>query len=350
MKAKRVWIDLDNTPHVPLFAPIIRELQREGLSVVVTVRDAYQTREVADLFGLSYISVGRHYGKHKALKVAGTLYRAWQLTRELRQTGAQLALSHGSRSQMVAARLLGIPSLALDDYEFSGRPLLAPSWIMAPAVIPKAAFGPLSGRVLSYDGIKEDVYVPSFLPDASLVQRLGIKASDITVLLRPPATEAHYHSPYSDSLFRAVIAYLGTAPGVKVILAPRNGRQAADIRKDWPKLVSSGSVLLLDHAENGLNLIWHADLVISGGGTMNREAAAMGVPVYSIFRGELGAVDRHLADEGRLVLVEHPEDIQSRIRLVKRARRSGPVSDERPALQQILNVVRRLVDASDGPE
>jgi uncharacterized protein len=335
--SRRIWIDLDNTPHVPFFAPIIRALESRHLQVVVTARDAYQTCELASLFRLQHQAVGRHYGGSLTKKVAGTMYRSLQLRGSVARSNVVLAVSHGSRSQMLAARLMGVKSLALYDYEFADRALLKPDWILAPSVIPPSAFGASAGRVASYDGIKEDVYVPEFEPDQSLKARMRLSDADVTVLLRPPATEAHYHNPKSQSLFQATMQWLGAAQGVKIIVVPRNARQAAAIRDGWPTLISSGKVHVLDHAEDGLNLIWHSDLVISGGGTMNREAAAMGVPVYSIFRGEIGAVDRFLAREGRLTLLECAEDLPRKVVLQPRTVKTGPTRRSSRALEQVVD-------------
>jgi uncharacterized protein len=346
-KRGRIWIDLDNTPHVPFFAPIIKELDARGYEVVITARDAYQTCELAALFRLRYRPVGRHYGKHLVLKVGGTLYRSLQLVQVIGRARAILAVSHGSRSQVLAARLMGIKSLALVDYEFADRSLISPNWILAPAVIPKSAFGASAPRVVSYNGIKEDIYVPGFVPDPSLKERLGLSNDDITVLLRPPATEAHYHSPENDLLFDATMNWLGRAPGVKVILLPRNSRQAAAVREGWPTLISVGKVRVLDQAEDGLNLIWHADLVISGGGTMNREAAAMGVPVYSIFRGQIGAVDRYLAKEGRLILLEQPADVAVKVILRRRRPESQIPKAPDTALEQVVSHILTIATHSD---
>jgi predicted glycosyltransferase len=150
----------------------------------------------------------------------------------------------------------------------------------------------------------------------------------VIVLVRPPATEAHYHRPESDELFEAVLNFLGGKPQVKMILLPRNERQAADIRSRRASLFATGQILIPNSVVDGLNLIWYSDLVISGGGTMNREAAALGVPVYSIFRGKIGAVDRYLASVERLTLIENLEDIGNKLILKKRNRSS--TVQERP--------------------
>jgi uncharacterized protein len=321
-KGMKIWIDLDNSPHVPFFAPIVEELEKSGYSVLVTARDCFQVCELADLLHLKYHLVGRHYGKNKILKLTGLCWRALQLMPEMLRFRPQLALSHGSRSQLVVANLLRIPSVTVADYEFAKIWMLVrPTWVITPEIIPSEKVHCSKERILKYPGIKEDVYVPRFKPDSSILASLGLDGSnDLIVLIRPPATEAHYHRPETDVLFTEALNFLGSRPQVKMILLPRNERQAADIRSKWRALFTSGHALIPSRVTDGLNLIWHSDLVISGGGTMNREAAALGVPVYSIFRGEIGAVDRYLASTGRLTLIERPQDVAEKLVLTKRDR------------------------------
>lgn len=136
--------------------------------------------------------------------------------------------------------------------------------------------------------------------------------------VRPPATEAHYHNPESEKLLSAALHFLTHQPDVRVVLLPRNHRQAIALQKEWGDWIAKGKIVIPEHVVDGLNLIWFSDLVISGGGTMNREAAALGVPVYTIFRGKIGAVDRYLVEKGRLVLIERDEDVQTKIVLARR--------------------------------
>jgi predicted glycosyltransferase len=320
-RPNRVWIDLDNSPHVPFFIPIIEELDRRGCSVSLTARNCFQVCALADMFGLSYRLVGRHYGKHKAMKAFGTCLRALQLLPHVRKERPDLAVSHGSRSQMISAKLARIPTVVICDYEFAEPvPGVAPTWVMVPEVIPDASVKFGRNRILKYPGIKEDVYVPRFKPDAGIMGELGLEDGDVIVTLRPPATEAHYRNPESDQLLDATLALLSRSADAKIVLLPRNEKQAEALRKAWPDLFSSGKMTIPKRALDGLNLMWHSDLVISGGGTMNREAAALGVPVYSIFRGSIGAVDRYLDGSGRLTLLTCVEDVRS-MPIVKRRRR-----------------------------
>jgi uncharacterized protein len=340
---KRIWIDLDNSPHVPFFAPIIKELERRGYTVELTARDAYQVRELADFFQFNYKSIGRHYGKHKVLKVLGTCIRAMQLMPMAFRHRPALAVAHGSRSQVLACSVLRIPSLSIYDYEFTSPvAYFKPTWVMTPDLIPAPADGKKS-RALQYPGIKEDVYVPSFSPDPSIQARLGISDSYTVALMRPPANEAHYHNPQSEELFKEAMQMLGDAPGVKVIVLPRNGRQAASVRQSWTEHWASGKFLIPERAEDGLNLIWYSDLVISGGGTMNREAAALGVPVYSIFRGHIGAVDQYLAKNGRLVLVEDTREVRAKIAMVRRIRPAAPESASGATLAKIVDNILSII-------
>src|ERR1039458_4176378 len=291
-----IWIDLHNSPHVPFFAPIIEELERSGHSILLTARDCFQVCELADLLNLSYRRVGRHYGKNPIWKLAGLCWRSLQLIPVVLRDKPVLAVSHGSRSQLLLANLLRIPSVTIADYEFARMWMLVhPTWVITPEIIPDSTIHARKEHILKYPGIKEDVYVPRFKPDSTILASLGLERStDLIVVIRPPATEAHYHRPETDVLFTEVLSFLGNKRQVKMILLPRNEHQAADIRSKWGALFASGRILIPSRVTDGLNLIWHSDLVISGGGTMNREAAALGVPVYSIFRGEIGAVDRYL--------------------------------------------------------
>ena len=343
-KRKKVWIDLDNSPHVPFFAPIIQELERRGYSIQLTARDAFQVKELVELFGFDCKCIGHHYGKHKVLKLLGVLIRALQLVPFVLRNRPDLAVAHGSRAQLALATALRIPTLVMNDYEHAtGWAIIHPSWVLVPEVIPVEGIEEPENRILHYPGIKEDVYVPMFRPDPAICRQLGLSDEDIVITVRPPASEAHYHNPLSDELFSATIHFLSCNPRVKVILLPRNQRQAESIEKTWPEMFAAGRMIIPSHVVDGLNLIWFSDAVISGGGTMNREAAALGVPVYSIFRGKTGAVDHYLSANGRMVMIETAEDLAAKVRLVKRDRADRPDGAQRPALQAIVNHIVTLL-------
>jgi predicted glycosyltransferase len=331
---------------VPFFAPIIEELEARGHPVLITARDCFQVSELAELLGLNCELVGRHYGKHLLLKGVGLCIRAAELLPLALRQKPLLAVSHGSRSQLIAAKLLRIPSVIIGDYEFAKLFVgIRPEWLMVPEVIPDEAIKSFKTRVLRYKGIKEEVYAPRFRPHNGILQKLGLSANNIIVTVRPPATEAHYHVHESDELFEEVMDYLGEHPEVRTVLLPRNQRQAKAIRSARSQLFKTGQVII-PQTVDGMNLIWHSDLVISGGGTMNREAAALGVPVYSIFRGMIGAVDRYLADSGRLVLIECKNDVRNKIELTQRRRAAAPANASRVVLDTIVAHIVGVVEGT----
>jgi len=354
-KNYKIWIDLENSPHVPFFLPIIREMEARGYKVVLTARDCFQTCELADLAGLKYRKIGHHYGKNPIAKLTGLAVRILQLASLILRERPQISVSHCSRSSIVLSALLGIPSINIIDYEFADQRFTGlfgsrrKKWVLTPAIVPSEGFercGTLADHILHYPGIKEDVYVPFFQPDPSWASTLGITPEDIVVTIRPPATEAHYHNPESEELLMAVFDELESHPEVKTILLPRTPRQEAEIRQAKPQLFETGRMIVPEHALNGLDLIWRSDAVISGGGTMNREAAALGVPVYSLFRGALGAVDKHLAETGKLVLLGSEYDVRAKLSL---ARRERPVAC-RPARARTLDAVVNHVLAVAGSQ
>jgi len=344
-KRGKIWIDLDNSPHVPFFAPIVEALEKHSYSVVLTARDCFQVRELADLFHLNYRLIGRHYGKNKIRKMAGLCFRALQLVSNIREEKPDLAVSNGSRSQLIVSTCLGIPCLFMGDYEFARNwAFIRPTRLLCPEVIPSAALRLDPSRILKYPGIKEDVYVSRFVPDPSIRPQLGLQEQEVVATIRPPASEAHYHNPQSDELFDAAVNFLSKAHDLKLVALPRNEKQAMELKKRWPDLFSDGTMRIPSRAVNGLNLIWHSDFVISAGGTMNREAAALGVPVYSVFRGKIGAVDRYLAERGRLILLESVQDVQTKIRLARRNRSAKPQNDNCITLNSIVEQIVAVMD------
>jgi uncharacterized protein len=254
-----------------------------------------------------------------------------------------LAVSHGSRSQELIASILSIPTVEISDYEFT-QTVAKPTYVVVPEMISDSAVKGYSKSFFKYPGIKEDVYVPDFKPDPSIFQELGISEEELIVTIRPPATEAHYHNPESELLFEATINFLGKQKNTRMVILPRNEKkQTAWVKSNWAEWCDSRKIIFPERVVDGLNLIWHSDLVISGGGTMNREAAALGVPVYSIFRGKIGAVDQYLSDNGRLTLLETVQDVQTKILLNKRQRSGKLDNSQRNALGKIVELIEEIL-------
>lgn len=338
---KKIWIDLDNSPHVVFFSPIKKELERRGYEVVITARKCFQVCELAETLKVPCSVIGKHYGKNKVMKIGGLIIRSAMLAPFVLREKPSLALSHGSRSQILLCKTLGIPSALIFDYEHTkGLFQLQPTWLIAPEILDTPDLGFDRRRLSFYPGIKEDVYVPDFRPEAGFRNKLGVSEDEILVTVRPPASEANYRHPDSERLFRSLIPFLSERDNLKTLVLPRNKRQKDEIASEWPDLIGSGKMLMPEKVLDGLNLIWHSDVVFSGGGTMNREAAALGSTVYSIFRGKLGAIDKYLAETNRLILIQSEDDL--RAVKIERKDRKQYASDKNESLPKLVDMIESL--------
>lgn len=333
---KAVWIDVDNSPHVPLFAPIIADYRARGVEVILTARNHSQTIELLEKagFGGTFEIVGKHYGKSKINKIAGLLVRAKQLISyiKLRQNAPakiKVAVSHGSRSMVLAARWLNIPIVTMYDYEFTETTIFNrfSDEVLIPDQIPNETLQTINlpaHKRVKYSGYKEELYLKNYRKDASFRRKLAaendLDFSDETILvaLRPPATTANYHHAQSENLFRELLQYVLNDVKTFTVILPRTCEQRLEIENLIGDLkLKNKNYFLPERALDGLDLACAADLLISGGGTMNREAALLGVPVYSIFAGKQGALDRAMEQSGLIVFVRETEDLK-KILLIKK--------------------------------
>lgn len=309
-----VWIDLTNSPHVLFFRPILRRLDDAGVPAVVTARDFAQTLGLLELYRIPHTVVGRHGGAGLAGKMAGLARRSVALTRFGRaRRGIRQTVSHGSNDLAVASWVLRLHNTVLHDFE--GATVMhrinfrLAQKVMVPEVIPfpaLAALGLDRHRYRPYAGIKEQVTLADFDPDPTVLAQLGVDDGRPVVVLRPPATMSLYHRGIENTLFDDVLAHL-RASAAHVVLLPRTPEQAREFG-------GSTGVVVPEKPVDGPSLVYAADLVVSAGGTMNREAALLGTPTWTTFAGELGAVDRMLIESGRMQVLERPEQLQIRKR------------------------------------
>lgn len=323
----KIWIDFANSPHVLFFLPLIRRFRASGHQVRITLRDFAQTVALARKFDLTGEVIGKHGGGNRLLKVFNILGRASALREFVRRDPPDLAVSHNSYAHAIAAWRLGIPSATLMDYEYQPANHISfrlADRVIVPRVFPDdrlRACGASPERVFRFDGLKEEIYLSDFEPHAEglpilvepCVPRIGGaperipvhlgREDRIVVVLRPPPTMAAYHR-FENPLFPRVLDRIAERDDVLAILLCRTEAQAGEYRSLGPRNV----VLPLD-ALDGPELMCHADLVISAGGTMNREAAVLGTPAATIFAGTIGAVDRWLIDQGRVANLASADDV-----------------------------------------
>jgi predicted glycosyltransferase len=331
-----VWIDLDNAPHVHFFAPIVRELQRRRVPVVLTLRDFSQTVELARASDLEFSVIGDHRTpRTTSARVAATFKRAGQLAWHIGRRRPSIAISHGSRALTLAAAGLRIPVMTMFDYEFVSAGLFfsLSRRVLMPEVVANelGAKGNRRNKLVGYPGFKEDVYVHDFVPDHKVVDQLSLDATRTIIAVRPPATWAHYHNEHSEVLFRALIERLRSEANAQIVMLARTAQQAQDIRVAYSL---DDRFRILSNAVDGLSLMWYSDAVFSGGGTMIREAALLGVPAYSTFAGTLGAADESLIHQGKLVMIRKPSELDE-ITFAKRSE-AGRRREQRSPTQQFI--------------
>lgn len=333
-----VWIDMLNSPNVLFCRPLIDELHERGYGTCVTIRDFAQTRQMCELYGLRHIVIGTHGGAHLAGKAANLAARIGHLLAFARHVRPDVVLTHNSYSQLVAARMLGMPSVTSMDYEYQPANHLAfrcADAVFVPEAFDEAALGKCGAspdKVWRYPGIKEEISLAGFVPSPGYRESLGVPDDRVLVVVRPPARFALYHR-FDNPLFAAVLDHIVEVQSAHVLILPRTPGQAEELLASrYAADVWVGETL------DGPNLIAAADLVVSAGGSMVREAAALGTPGYSAYAGRLGGVDQALEREGRLTIIRDEKDL-TLLKVVKKP--TGATMSVGGAL------VRQLVDHAE---
>jgi uncharacterized protein len=300
----RVWVDLTNSPHVLVLRPLIEVMRADGHEVDITARDFAQTLQLCERFGIEHTAIGRHRGGRVAGKAVGLASRSLALVRWARGRRFDLAIGHGSNDVSVAAKLLRVPSATSFDYEWATVQHQVNCRLASAVVVPEAIpperlerYG-AGGKIHAYPGLKEEYYLADFEPDPAVLGELGLDRERPLVVVRTPPEVSLYHR-FENPLFRGVLERLA---GTQTVVLPRTPGQRSE-------LAGRGFVVPA-HAIDAQSLVAYADLVISAGGTMNREAVALGTPVFTTFEGRLGAVDEALLREGRLRKLEDPGQIE----------------------------------------
>ena len=307
--SRKVWIDLTNSPHVLFFRPVIRRLDDAGVETVVTARDFAQTLGLLERYRIEHTVIGRHGGASVRGKALGLVRRSGAMIAFGRGKGITQAVSHGSNDLAVAARTLRIHSTVIHDYEGAAGMhrinFRLASKVMTPDVIPYSAlsgYGLKEAKFHPYHGLKEQVALADFAFDETVYEELGLDRERPIVVLRPPATMSLYHRGIENTVFDEVVTRL-LESDAQVVLLPRTPEQGR-------MLAEAPRVIIPERPVDGPSLVWAADAVISAGGTMNREAAVLGVPTWTTFAGELGAVDRELVEQGRMQVLTRADQVE----------------------------------------
>ena len=298
----RIWIDIDNAPHVHIMEPLISELEERGHRVLITTRDYGHTVELLKMKKRPYILIGKHPGRLIFLKIIFLIYRMLKLYIWAFDKNFDLAFCHGSRSMVIPARLLGIPLVAMYDSDFLFK-IFAKKILM-----PSLSANIDCSKCIQFPGLKEELYLWEHEYKENWDDGITYSKRNVIAILRPPASMAHYHNPQAEIIFKEVLKQISKIDRLSGILVPRTNAQKDEILQFVRNM---NGIVVLPKAVDGISMLKDADLLIGGGGTMNREAALLGVPVYSIFKSKIGKVDKWLEEKNRMKFINSIDDIRN---------------------------------------
>lgn len=331
----RIWVDCTAAAHPLVLRPLIERFEAAGHEVFVTAREYGQTVGILERLGIEHTVVGEHGGASKLSKARALGGRSARLARLVWRRRPQLALAHGSVDLAAVSAAFLIPSVQMQDYEFANLQrqiaFRAATRVLAPEAIPVdrlRKIGAKPKKLVRYPGLKEEYYLHDFVPDEGIIDGLGLDRGKVITVVRPPPETSEYHAP--NDLYGATIRRLAAAGEAQAVAIPRTEEQGAAVRA-----LGAANLIVPERAVDAQSLIAFADLVVSAGGTMNREAVALGTPVFTTFSGRMGGVDEALIAEGRLRVLEDPAALQLR-------KREAPVGVLHPRDPQFL------VDAALG--
>ncbi len=322
-----VWVDCTAAAHPLVLRPIIEKLEERGDEVFVTARKYGQTEGILERLGIPYTSVGSHGGASRLGKGLALAGRSARLAKLVWGRQPDLAIAHGSVDLAVVSAFFRIPSAQMQDYEYAGLQRKISFRVARRVLMPEAIplerlerIGAKERKLVRYPGLKEEYYLAGFEPDPGVLDELGVDRERVLVVVRPPPETSEYHA--RNDLYGETIRRLAGEAGAQAVVIPRTERQGAEAR-------AMGGLIVPERAIDAQSLIALADLVVSAGGTMNREAVALGTPVYTTFTGRMGGVDEALIAEGRLQVLEDPASLQLR-------RRETPVGVLHPREPDVL--------------
>lgn len=307
----RVWIDLANSPHALLFAPISRRLEEEGHEVLLTARDNAQTVELARSEWEELTVIGGRTQAGRFAKGRAMLNRIGELTAWAKRNRPDVALSHNSYGQIVSARRLGLRSVTAMDYEHQPANHLAfrlADLVLLPQALAGtrvASQGARPPRARFYDGLKEEIYLGDFEPDPAVLEAIGVEraTTGLLVVARTPPAGALYHRA-DNPLFGQVLRRIAERADARCVVLCRHPEQRRALAE-----AALPNLIVPERAVDARSLLHAADLVVGAGGTMTREAALLEVPTLSIFAGKPAAVDRWLEERGLLRRLESVADL-----------------------------------------
>ena len=310
----KVWVDCTAAAHPLVLRPIIERLEARGDEVFVTAREYGQTLGILERLGIPYTAVGGHGGASRVGKATALAGRSARLARMVWAQRPDLAIAHGSVDLAVVSAFFRIPSVQMQDYEFAGLQRRVSFRVARRVLVPDSIpverlerIGAREGKLVRFPGLKEEYYLAGFEPDPGVLGELGLDREKVLVVVRPPPETSEYHA--RNDLYEETLRRLAGEGRAQAVIVPRTERQGAEARA-----LDAANLIVPERAIDAQSLIAFADLVVSAGGTMNREAVALGTPVFTTFSGRMGGVDEALIAAGRLRVLDDPAALPLRKR------------------------------------
>ncbi len=277
----RIWIDVMTPKQARVFSQVYRVAMSKGHEVLLTARSHGETTQILSMEGIPHLSVGRHGGRELRSKLKAYARRALDLIDPVAEFRPHVLISLSSPEAVRVAFGLGVKVVSLNDTPHSvhvGRLTLPLSdRLVYPAAIPAHRWLSLGARAEAlrpYYGVDEVSWILPVLGRA----RFGGREGGLAVV-RPEESHAAYLARNSGhaSVVEPCLEFL-LDNGYRVVLLPRYEDQRSYFQKKYGDRVE-----IPERAVDPVPLYSAADVVISGGGTMSREAAMFGTPAISLF-------------------------------------------------------------------
>jgi len=334
---KVIWFDFNNVPHVNFLLPIIQKYEHE-FDMIFSVRDFAETIGLfKKKINRPFIEAGTHQGGNKLKKILGVIKRFNVLKKNIPYFDVKISVG-GDASSMLA-KMRGKLSVTFDDNETSPNWRYAPFSDLAfwPSVIDKKRLNKqfFKKNLYQYNGYKEDFYLADYEPNPAFLEQLPFKQY---VVVRPENIKASYVEG-RQSIVPELLKELDAA-GYNILFLPRY-----ESDRDYAQGIQN--IYIPNEAVNGLDACHYADAILTGAGTMAREAACLGVPSVSFFAGaHLLAVDQSMVDSGKMF---YSRDVQQIMQFLNNSRhsffteRGGGIAD----LERCKQVQQEILDVLD---
>lgn len=344
----KIWIDIQLPPGTQFFRPFISEFSEYG-EICVTARDCAETVGLLENFGIKHYVVGSEKSTISMVKVLNTIKRSLNLYQKVKNFDVCFALGnlHSIYVSKMKGKLcinfmdneLGLKGISERRSAFDFGVVKSQTWL-ADAIIVPSVF-PLEGlvadgmkreRIFTFNGLKEDVYLADYKPNSSILAEIPF---DNYIVIRPESSAIYKENV--PSLIPKLTKRL-VSEEFNIIYLPRNMKDVEMVQN----LRASGRIFIPERPLNGLDLCYFSQAVLSGSGTITREAVCMGKKAVSFFPGKnFLAVDLSLIRERRLL---HSRNVGYIVKyLISNSEKKSNLSRSKEVKKEVFSIVNGIL-------